>query len=52
VGDQVLIMGFILWIEDGFPDCLEGYQYGTSSGHEIDLKTFDLKDLAFLRAAS
>ena len=48
VGDQVLIMGFILWLEAGFPNCLEGFQFGTKSGGEIDLKQEDLASLVFL----
>src|SRR5688500_9367242 len=29
VGQRVLLMGFVLWQEEGYPDCLEGFQYGT-----------------------
>jgi hypothetical protein len=45
-------MGFILWLEAGYPDCLEGFQYGTPSGDDIDLKHHDLSDLAWLRPMS
>jgi hypothetical protein len=48
VGDEVLLMGFILWFEGGYPDCLEGFQYGTTSGDNIDLKKKDLAELALL----
>ena len=42
VGEQVLNMGFLLWLEGGYPDCLEGYQYCTEAGENIDLKAEDL----------
>lgn len=48
VGAQVLLMGFLLWLDDGYPDCLEGYQYGTPEGAEIDLKSEDLSSLSVL----
>lgn len=49
VGDDVLLMGFILWLEDGYPDCLEGFQYATTDGREIDLKATGLDGLRWLR---
>jgi hypothetical protein len=51
VGDEVLIMGFVLWLKDGHPDCLEGFQYGTLAGDDLDLKATGLDDLVWLRAA-
>ncbi|MGN6208640.1 hypothetical protein [Asticcacaulis sp.] len=42
-----MIMGFILWLEDGYPDCLEGFQYSDNQGNTVDLKTYDLTVLAF-----
>jgi hypothetical protein len=38
-------MGFVIWFEDGFPDCLEGFQHGGS----VDLKLRDLWDLRIER---
>jgi hypothetical protein len=35
-------MGFILWLRDGFADCLEGYCYGVD-----DTKAWDLENLSF-----
>ncbi len=43
------IMGFILELKDGYPDCLEGFQYGDSQGDTVDLKTYDLFALRFTR---
>jgi len=40
VGDETLLMGFILWFEDGYPNCIEGFQYG-----DVDLKAVDLSTL-------
>ncbi|ACB93996.1 hypothetical protein [Beijerinckia indica] len=48
VGNRVLLMGFILWLEDGYPKCLEGFQYGTKSGESIDLHREDLGALMLL----
>jgi len=48
VEDEVLLMGFILWLENGYPDCLEGFQYGTPTGGEIDLKSTDLNSVNWL----
>jgi len=48
VGGQILLMGFILWLEDGYPACLEGFQYGTEAGGDIDLQTEDLGELVAL----
>ena len=44
-------MGFILWFEDGYPDCLEGFQYGDSKGETVDLKLRDLRELTFASLA-
>lgn len=52
VGGKTLLMGFILWLEGGYPNCLEGFQYGTPSGDDIDLKSTDLSFLAWLRPMS
>jgi hypothetical protein len=42
-------MGFILWFEDGYPDCLEAYQHGDDRGHTVDLRACDLASLAAQR---
>ena len=42
VGGQVLLMGFLIWFTGGYPDCLEGFQYSTEAGENIDLKAEDL----------
>jgi hypothetical protein len=52
VGGETLLMGFILWLEDGYPNCLEGFQYGTPAGDDIDLKSTDLRDIVLLRPMS
>ena len=44
-----MIMGFILWFEDGYPDCLEGFQYSDTQGNTVDLKSYDLICLSFTR---
>jgi hypothetical protein len=44
-----MTMGFILWFEAGYPDCLEGYQNCDDSGETVDLKTRSLDALAFER---
>lgn len=49
VGGEILLMGFILWLEDGYPSCLEGFQYGTPTGGDIDLKSTSLDDVAWVR---
>jgi hypothetical protein len=43
-------MGFILWLDGGYPNCLEGFQFGTPSGGDIDLKSTDLHAITWLRA--
>ena len=37
-------MGFILWLEGGYADCLEGYSYGNESttGIELERVRFEL----------
>ena len=46
--DQAKVpMGFILWLANGRPDCIEGFQYATDVG-EIDLTTRDLSSLRLL----
>ena len=35
-------MGFILWLKDGYADCLEGYCYGVD-----DTEAWDLENLSF-----
>lgn len=47
VGDQALMMGFILYLEDGYPDCLEGFQYARTGG-DIDLHSENLDKLILL----
>ena len=32
-------LGFILWLEGGYADCLEGYSYGNESTARIELET-------------
>ncbi|WP_428156442.1 hypothetical protein [Brevundimonas sp.] len=49
VGGETLLMGFILWLEDGYPDCLEGFQYGTTAGDDIDLKVVDLTSIRWIK---
>lgn len=52
IGGETLFMGFILWLEDGYPNCLEGFQYGTPEGGSIDLKALDLQGVQWLRFMS
>lgn len=43
---HLLQMGFVLWIDDaGYPECLEGFQYATSSDGAVD---FEATDFAML----
>ncbi len=42
-----MVMGFLLWFDNGYPDCLEGFQYCDSQGNTVDLYTRDLATLAF-----
>ncbi len=42
-----MLMGFLLWHSDGYPDCLEGYQYCDDFGNEVDLKQRPLELLKF-----
>jgi hypothetical protein len=49
VGHEALQMGFVLWLDGGYPVCLEGFQYGTQSGQSIDLKQKRLSDLEWLQ---
>jgi hypothetical protein len=44
----VLMMGFLLWVKGGHPNCLEGFQYGTRDGNRIDLHEADLAGLKSL----
>ena len=41
-------MGFILWLENGFADCLEGYCYGPDSTTWLDLAALDFEILGEL----
>ncbi len=52
VGGETLLMGFILWLDAGYPVCLEGFQYGTPSGEDIDLQREDLSVMAWIRQMS
>jgi hypothetical protein len=52
VGGRTLLMGFILWLEGGYPNCLEGLQYCTPSGDHIDLQVTGLNNMAWLRQIS
>ena len=49
VGEVILLMGFVLWLEDGYPDCLEGFQYGTPAGDDIDLTSIDLAAIQWIK---
>lgn len=40
-------MGFILWLRDGYADCLEGYCYGVD-----DTTAWDLGNLSFALSAA
>jgi hypothetical protein len=44
-----MMMGFILWFDSGYPNCLEGYQYCDNSGDTVDLRERDLASLSFSR---
>jgi hypothetical protein len=37
-------MGFVLWLKDGYVDCLEGYSYGESTT-EIAFERVDFEIL-------
>jgi len=52
VASEILLMGFVLWFEDGYPNRLEGFQYGMRSGGHIDLKVADLSAIAWVRPVS
>jgi hypothetical protein len=51
LGEDATI-SFILWITDGYPATLEGFQNGDIEGNTVDLTTFDLGDLVFSRFSS
>jgi hypothetical protein len=40
MGGEEALMSFMLWVEDDWPACLEGYQYT-----DVDLKDHRLSDL-------
>jgi hypothetical protein len=40
-----MVMGFVLWFKKGYPDCLEGYQFGGDGGDEVNLQDRNLADL-------
>jgi hypothetical protein len=43
-------MGFILWLADGFADCLEGYSYGESTIYmSLENASFDISTTALDR---
>ncbi len=44
-----MFMGFNLWFEDGYPDCLEGFQYSDDQGNTVDLTSYDLARLNITR---
>lgn len=44
-----MIMGFMLWIDDGVPNCLEGYQFSDRNFETVDLNSVDLETLTFTR---
>lgn len=43
------IMASILWLEDGYPKTLEGYQYGDATGQNADLHETGLERIVFSR---
>jgi len=46
-GPHLLQMGFALWVDEaGYPECLEGFQYGSSAGRPLDLEGVELAELA------
>jgi|SRR5690242_16048709 hypothetical protein len=47
VGGAAHGMGFILWLKDGYADCLEGYCYAND-----ETKGWDLENLSFELSAS
>jgi hypothetical protein len=48
-GRHLAQMGFVLWVnEEGYPECLEGFQYSATSQRPLEL---DEADLARLRPA-
>lgn len=49
-GDETLPMGFALWFDDGYPNCLEGFQFDRPSADNFDLKCVDLASLRWLAA--
>lgn len=49
VGNETLLMGFILWLDGGYSNCLEGFQHGTPAGDDIDLKTVDLSAIRWIK---
>ncbi|MGD9740088.1 MAG: hypothetical protein AB7O56_16070 [Bauldia sp.] len=54
VRDVVLGMSFILWASEGYPTCLEGWQFGSWDGSSWDGPWLDLRgdDLASLSRAN
>jgi hypothetical protein len=46
---EVMLMGFILWFENGYPNELEGFQYGNKVGDTVDLRRYDLATLRYMR---
>ena len=44
-----MLMGFLLWFAEGYPNCLEGYQFVDELGNEVDLHERDLATLKFSR---
>jgi hypothetical protein len=49
VAAETLLMGFVLWLEGGYPNCLEGFQYGTPTGEDIDLRAVDLTSIRWIK---
>lgn len=38
-------MGFILWLKEGYADCLEGYAYGPDSTTELSWESVQFQIL-------
>jgi len=37
-GGEVLAMGFLVWLDGGYPSTLEAFQYGREDGKDFDRK--------------
>lgn len=41
-------MGTILWLNNKYPSCLEGFQYAIEDRDELDLHVFNLETIELL----